>query len=289
MANTRILSKLIEPYIRESLRQETGCEFYNRDVKLNLVTGGSHKFDIVSLDKDIVGDIKSNQIRENGSVGVGVKKSIYFDIYMLSLVEAKRKLLVLTSKDFYNLFKRISVGKVPDDIEIILVELPDDIKVKVKKIHGLSSSEIGKKNSGMLNVDSNNFQYKSDYMYFIQALAGGNEELFAQKFFKMFDFRSPTLKRKEFNLIRNKAYKELVIKYGEKCQLNLCPDCSEVKLFDVDHYIPLSTNELNKKLRKMNPSLGKKVVSQSFGSNDISNLQIACKRCNAYKKHKIIL
>ncbi|NCB21061.1 MAG: HNH endonuclease [Clostridia bacterium] len=135
----------------------------------------------------------------------------------------------------------------------------------------------------------NNFQYKSDYNYFLKKLANGDKILFEKKFSKMFDFRSPLIKRKEFNLIRNKVYKELILKYGEKCQLNLCPDCGEIKKFDVDHFIPLSTNKLNKLLRNLKPEVGKKVASQSFGSNDVSNLRIACKRCNSFKKHKIIL
>jgi 5-methylcytosine-specific restriction endonuclease McrA len=135
----------------------------------------------------------------------------------------------------------------------------------------------------------NKFQYKADYRYFLELLAKGDENLFARKYLKLFDFRSPVIKRREFNLIRHKVFKELVAKYGKKCQLNLCSDCSEKKLFDVDHYIPLSTNELNKKIRGLKGISGKKVLSQSFGSNDIANFRIACKRCNAYKKHRIIL
>ncbi|MFA5109473.1 MAG: HNH endonuclease signature motif containing protein [Patescibacteria group bacterium] len=134
----------------------------------------------------------------------------------------------------------------------------------------------------------NGFQYKADYIFFLKKLANGEETLFKKDFLKMFDFRNPQIKRKEFNSIRNKIYKELVLKYGEKCQLNLCPDCSKIKSFAVDHFIPLSTNKLNKLLRKLKPEAGKKVASQSFGSNDISNLRIACKRCNSFKKHKII-
>jgi len=56
----------------------------------------------------------------------------------------------------------------------------------------------------------------------------------------------------------------------------------------VDHYIPLSTNELNKKLRNLKAEPGKKVKSQSFGSNDLDNFTLACSRCNGFKKHKII-
>jgi len=132
------------------------------------------------------------------------------------------------------------------------------------------------------------FQYKADYKFFLDKLAGGDEELFKRKYLKLFDFRDPIIKRKEFNLIRNKVFKELVLKYGEKCQLKIHPDCSEEKKFDVDHFIPLSTNKLNKEIRNLQAEKGKKVASQSFGSNDISNFKIACKRCNAFKKHKII-
>jgi len=133
------------------------------------------------------------------------------------------------------------------------------------------------------------FQYKTDYDFFLDKLADGDNHLFEAKFLKMFDFRNPSIKRKEFNQIRNKVFKELSEKYGEKCQLNLCKDCCKEKSFEVDHFIPLSTNELNKKLRGMKAEKGKKVPSQSFGSNDISNLRIACKKCNAFKKHRIIL
>lgn len=135
----------------------------------------------------------------------------------------------------------------------------------------------------------NDFQYKTDYNFFLKKLANGDEVLFRKKYLKLFDFREPLVKRREFNLIRNKIYKELVLKYGETCQLNLCSDCSKEKVFDVDHFIPLSTNKLNKELRKLKPEVGKKVPSQSFGSNDISNLKLACKRCNSFKKHKIII
>ncbi len=133
------------------------------------------------------------------------------------------------------------------------------------------------------------FYYKADYNFFLDKLASGDAVLFENKFKELFDFRDPKIKRSEFNKLRNDLFKKLLGKYGEVCQLKLCEDCSVIKKFDVDHYIPLSTNELNKKLRGLKPKDGKKAPSQSFGSNDISNLRIACSRCNAYKKHRIIL
>jgi hypothetical protein len=139
-----------------------------------------------------------------------------------------------------------------------------------------------------LKIKQCNFEYKEDFNFFLNKLTDGDVSLFEKKYHKMFDFRDPKIKRDEFNKIRNDIFKKLVSEYGKKCQLNIHKDCSKEKVFDVDHYIPISTNELNKKLRGMKPQNGKKVPAQSFGSNDISNLRIACKRCNAFKKHKIL-
>lgn len=133
------------------------------------------------------------------------------------------------------------------------------------------------------------FTYKADYNYFLNKLSGGSEELFKRKFLKLFDFRNPAIKRREFNLMRDKIYKKLVSKHGEKCQLNLCADCGRQKVFDVDHYIPLSSNKLNKLFRKIKPLPGRKILSQSLGSNDIANFRLACHGCNSFKKHKIII
>ncbi len=132
------------------------------------------------------------------------------------------------------------------------------------------------------------FEYQEDLKFFANILSNGNTDLFFQKYNYYFDFRNPSVKRKEFNKIRGQIFKKLVLTNGLKCQLRIHPDCSKVKKFNVDHLIPLSSNELNKKIRKMRSVAGKKVPSQSFGSNSIENLQIVCSRCNAFKKHRIM-
>ena len=103
------------------------------------------------------------------------------------------------------------------------------------------------------------FQYKKDYNFFLEKLAKGNKDLFSKKYLKLFDFRDPSIKRKEFNKIRNNLYKRLVLKFGEKCQLKIHPDCSKEKVFDVVHFIPLSTNKLNKEIRNVKAEKGKKL------------------------------
>lgn len=133
------------------------------------------------------------------------------------------------------------------------------------------------------------FEYSEDREFFVNLLAGGDEKIFETEFSDYFDFRHPAIKRWEFNKTRKKVLASLLEKYGEVCQLRIHPDCSKEKIWEPDHIIPLSTNELNKKLRHMARTSSEKVPAQSFGSNHPKNLILACKRCNAFKKHRIIL
>ena len=72
-----------------------------------------------------------------------------------------------------------------------------------------------------------------------------------------------------------------------QCMLNL--DCCDLESGTaIDHLIPISSNILNKELRDLKAKKGKKVKSQSFGSNHIDNLIIACNNCNNRKKHKML-
>ncbi|MFA6094836.1 MAG: HNH endonuclease signature motif containing protein [Candidatus Paceibacterota bacterium] len=133
-----------------------------------------------------------------------------------------------------------------------------------------------------------NFQYPEYQDFFAQLLCGGNDSKLS-KFKDYFDFQSPDLKREEFNQMRNKLYVELIKRDGFGCSLKIHPDCSKEKSdLVVDHVIPLSSNELNKKIRKTCAEKGKKVPTESWGSNYIGNLILACPRCNDFKKHKFL-
>jgi 5-methylcytosine-specific restriction endonuclease McrA len=127
----------------------------------------------------------------------------------------------------------------------------------------------------------NKFTYKEDQQAMEELLTehGG---IIAN--FELFDFRSPDIKRKEFQTLRNNVFNELVGEYGESCRLQSHPGCT-IKAEQVDHLIPLSSNVLNKNIRHIKGKNGTKVPSQSFGSNHKNNFVLACRRCNAYKKH----
>ena len=132
----------------------------------------------------------------------------------------------------------------------------------------------------------NDFQYPEDKLFFMNLFGCGDETDFDKQFGQLFDFRTPSLKRKEFNPKRNAIYNKL-LESGSECQLQLVENCSASGKFDVDHMIPLSSNELNKNIRHLKAEKSKKVLTQSFGSNHSDNFLLACKECNAFKKHRI--
>lgn len=134
-----------------------------------------------------------------------------------------------------------------------------------------------------------NFEYPEDREYFANLLANGDIEKLDRDFSDLFDFEHPAIKREKFNKIKKKVLQELMEKYNGECQLKIHEDCSKVEKFEVDHIIPLSSNELNKKLRGMTRISSEKVERQSFGSNNMRNMVLACKRCNAFKKHRMFL
>jgi 5-methylcytosine-specific restriction endonuclease McrA len=81
---------------------------------------------------------------------------------------------------------------------------------------------------------------------------------------------------------------QLVARFGQVCQLRLLEECDPGAGLAIDHVIPLSTNKLNKELRNLVAAKGRKVATQSFGSNNIQNLVFECGRCNGYKKHRFL-
>ena len=129
------------------------------------------------------------------------------------------------------------------------------------------------------------FEFKEDTEYFEKLLC--NESQTLRVFINFFDFRPVAEKRNEFNKHRNKLKAILITKHGEECMLKLSM-CDMNSGIAIDHLIPLSTNQLNKSLRKLEPVKGKKVAAQSFGSNHIDNLVIACANCNNHKKHRLL-
>ncbi|MDD4762190.1 MAG: hypothetical protein PHZ25_04180 [Candidatus Pacebacteria bacterium] len=133
-----------------------------------------------------------------------------------------------------------------------------------------------------------NFEYPEDREYFANLLTGGDVKKLEKEYNECFDFRHFAIKRYEFGKIKKRVLKEFTEKYNGKCQLKLSPKCDEKSGLEVDHIIPLATNELNKKIRGMKRFSSAKIEPQSFGSNHSKNLTLGCHNCNNYKRHRFI-
>jgi len=145
MANTNLLKILVEPYVRSWLTKKYDIEFENDEKEMHLMTGGIHRFDVVSKDGNVVAGIKTSALRENGKVGTGVIKSTFAELYYLSLMKAKIKLMILTDKGYCDYFRKKSKGKLAKNIKIVHCPLPNNIEKNIAAIHKKCRIEIGKK------------------------------------------------------------------------------------------------------------------------------------------------
>lgn len=131
-----------------------------------------------------------------------------------------------------------------------------------------------------------NFEFPEDRTFFEKHLCQPGETL--ERYKDLFDSRPPIQKRAEFNKCRNELMNALIAEHGRMCLIGYRGLCSITTGIAVDHLIPLSSNKLNKQLRHLASEPGKKVRTQSFGSNHLLNLVIACSNCNNHKKHRFL-
>jgi len=111
-----------ERLVREFLKEMFGASLSKRKLVVGYDSKNKpqiHEFDLVSDDMNIVGEIKSGRkSRDNYLRALA-------DCMFLSQVKAKKKIFVLTDKNFYRYFKTNSEGIIAKDIELILVCLED--------------------------------------------------------------------------------------------------------------------------------------------------------------------
>jgi 5-methylcytosine-specific restriction endonuclease McrA len=129
------------------------------------------------------------------------------------------------------------------------------------------------------------FRYKKDKKYFADLLAKGSVKALEKNYINLFDFRTPSIKRKDFNARKPELFRILYERAHGICQI-----CKSAKGIEIDHFIPIASNILNKKFRNMRPMkiAGRlhKVPSESYGSNDLANLRLSCRACNRNKWHR---
>ena len=143
MADTTYLKKVVEPYVRDQLNKEFNVPFESK--VLNLTTGGKHEFDAVSDDKNIVAAIKSagGMTITNKKPSGKIKDSLS-ELYFLTLVQASKKMLILTSEEFHGILSNFLKGRLALGLELKLMQLPMEIQHQVEKIRQKASSEVSK-------------------------------------------------------------------------------------------------------------------------------------------------
>jgi len=116
---------------------------------LYLSSGGFFKFDAVSDDEMIVANISTSSAKTaRGKTGVGKLQKIRADIYFLLLLpDEKRKLLIFTELDMVELCNQEKEkGRIPQNIEILFVPLPPDLRTKLQGSKKVASEEVSPQN-----------------------------------------------------------------------------------------------------------------------------------------------
>lgn len=144
MADTTALKRQIEPHVQSWLRNQFGVRFRRQTVPLTgNGTAGQHQFGAVSEDGKIVASVKSLSGRTTGENLPSAKiDSSYAEIYYLSLVQAERRLLVLTDLEFYRLFCKQSEGMVVRSVNILHCPLPPELERVKEAVRTAASAEI---------------------------------------------------------------------------------------------------------------------------------------------------
>ena len=141
MANTRYLTTVVEQHVRVALAAQYGIPFSKR--MLPLVSGGQHEFDAVAEDGSLVAAIKSASGRTAGGKNPSGKiKDCIAELYFLSLVDAPRRVLFLTTPSFHDVFLRAMRGKVAPGVEVEHLPLPPDVQAEVDAVQRTASAEV---------------------------------------------------------------------------------------------------------------------------------------------------
>ncbi len=141
MANTNYYKTHVEPHVREVLEKKYGVAFTSQN--LALTTGGKHEFDAVAADGSIVASIKSLSGKTASGKRPAAKYATCFaELYFLSLVEAPRRILVLTTPDWHAMFIKNIDGRLAPGLEIELLKLSPELQAEVDKIRDVASGEV---------------------------------------------------------------------------------------------------------------------------------------------------
>lgn len=142
MADTRIQLE-VEDWVRRNWMQSHFGVKFTRE-RLSLRSGGKFDFDAVSDGNSIVATISTSGSRTSGGKhAVGKILKLRSDMLFLTMVEAKRRVVVLTEADMLEQCKKeVAGGRVPPEIEFVCAAIPDDLKRKLVAAREVASREV---------------------------------------------------------------------------------------------------------------------------------------------------
>jgi hypothetical protein len=122
-----------EKVVREKLGKLIRRDFLKKREERTLVVGRrsngeeiKHEFDLVSDDKSIVGEVKSDKYTEKHHANTRLPR-ILGACRFLELIKAERKILVLTNKTMHQKIRSDLDGLIKSDIEIIHMNIDNDV------------------------------------------------------------------------------------------------------------------------------------------------------------------
>lgn len=153
MADTRIQLE-VEDWVRRNWMPTQYGTRFSRE-RLRLTSGGVFDFDAVSDDHSIVATISTSGARTStGKYAVGKMLKLRSDMLFLTLVEAERRIIVLTEQDMCDQCgKEAAAGRVPKDIEFVCALIPEDLRVRLVGSRLKASTERGSWRVDNPNVD----------------------------------------------------------------------------------------------------------------------------------------
>jgi len=117
-----------ERIVRKLLEDKFQKKFYTRRRDRTLIVGHrsngeeiKHEFDLVSEDKSIIGEVKSDKYTKKAHSNTRLPRMLAACRY-LELIKAKKKLFVLTNEEMHEIIKHDLDGLINPDIKIIYID-----------------------------------------------------------------------------------------------------------------------------------------------------------------------
>ncbi len=112
---------------------------------LKLSSGGFFEFDVVNAGRSIIGCISTSGAKTSSGIrGVGKIQKIHSDIARLSNADGvRRHLVIFTERDMFDFFaKEQRVGRVPTTLELLLAEIPEELRDRLVIARKAASEEV---------------------------------------------------------------------------------------------------------------------------------------------------